>query len=69
MCEVATRALKAVWFQKWFVHMRLRPEVFACRVDRTQYHGRAMNAGLSRQSELLPAKVIDKERRVVYCAS
>ena len=41
MCEVATRALKAVWFQKWFVHMRLRPEVFACRVDRTKYHGAA----------------------------
>jgi hypothetical protein len=26
--EVATRALKAVWFQKWFVHRRLRPEAF-----------------------------------------
>lgn len=26
--EVATRALKAVWFQKWFVHRRLRPEEF-----------------------------------------
>jgi hypothetical protein len=25
--EVATRALKAVWFQKWFVHRRARPEV------------------------------------------
>ncbi|MBE9124589.1 MULTISPECIES: vanadium-dependent haloperoxidase [unclassified Coleofasciculus] len=24
--EVATRALKAVWYQKWFVHRRLRPE-------------------------------------------
>ncbi len=32
LCEVATRALKAVWFQKWFVHRRLRPEVFAGRV-------------------------------------
>jgi hypothetical protein len=30
-CEVA-RALKAVWFQKWFVHRRLRPEAFAGRV-------------------------------------
>ena len=28
LCEVATRALKAVWFQKWYVHLRLRPEVF-----------------------------------------
>ncbi len=26
--EVATRALKAMWFQKWFVHRRLRPEAF-----------------------------------------
>lgn len=38
LCEVATRALKAVWFQKWFVHRRLRPEVHAARVDRTLYH-------------------------------
>lgn len=39
LCEVATRALKAVWNQKWFVHRRLRPEAFAGRVDRTLYHG------------------------------
>jgi hypothetical protein len=32
LCEVATRALKVVWFQKWFVHRRLRPEVFGGRV-------------------------------------
>ncbi len=32
LCEVASRALKAVWFQKWFVHRRLRPEAFAGRV-------------------------------------
>jgi membrane-associated phospholipid phosphatase len=32
VAEVATRALKAVWFQKWFVHRRLRPEVFAARI-------------------------------------
>jgi hypothetical protein len=30
--EVATRALKVVWFQKWFVHRRLRPEEFGGRV-------------------------------------
>ena len=35
MCEVATRALKAVWYQKWYVHRRLRPEEFGERVDRT----------------------------------
>lgn len=28
VCEVATRALKAVWRQKWFVHRRLRPEAY-----------------------------------------
>ncbi len=39
LCEVSTRALKAVWNQKWIVHRRLRPEVFAARVDRTAYHG------------------------------
>ena len=26
--EVSTRALKAEWLQKWFVHRRLRPEAF-----------------------------------------
>ncbi|MEU4764319.1 vanadium-dependent haloperoxidase [Actinosynnema sp. NPDC023794] len=30
--EVATRALKAMWFQKWYVHRRLRPEAFGGRV-------------------------------------
>lgn len=39
LCEVATRALKTVWNQKWFVHRRLRPEAFGERVDRTLYHG------------------------------
>ena len=28
VCEVATRALKATWHQKWQVHRRLRPEAF-----------------------------------------
>ncbi|MFD7659135.1 vanadium-dependent haloperoxidase [Actinosynnema sp. NPDC059797] len=30
--EVATRALKAAWFQKWYVHRRMRPEEFGGRV-------------------------------------
>lgn len=34
LAEVSTRALKAIWFQKWYVHRRLRPEAFAARVDR-----------------------------------
>ena len=32
MTEVASRALKAVWYQKWIVHRRLRPEAFAGRI-------------------------------------
>jgi hypothetical protein len=31
--EVATRALKAVWYQKWSVHRRLRPEAFGGRLE------------------------------------
>ena len=40
--EVATRALKAVWFQKWHVHRRLRPEAFGGRIEvhRTRDPGR-----------------------------
>jgi hypothetical protein len=32
VAEVASRALKAVWYQKWFVHRRLRPEAYAGRI-------------------------------------
>jgi membrane-associated phospholipid phosphatase len=32
VAEVATRALKAVWFQKWYVHRRIRPEAYAGRL-------------------------------------
>lgn len=39
LCEVSTRALKAVWYQKWFVHRRLRPEVMAARIHGTLYAG------------------------------
>lgn len=31
--EVSSRALKAVWYQKWLVHRRLRPEEFGGRVE------------------------------------
>ena len=34
MTEVATRALKAVRFQKFNVHLRLRPEALAARVHK-----------------------------------
>jgi membrane-associated phospholipid phosphatase len=31
--EVLVRALRAVWYQKWFVHRRLRPEELGGRID------------------------------------
>jgi hypothetical protein len=37
--EVATRALKAVWYQKWFVHRRLRPEAFGGLVHHVKVNG------------------------------
>lgn len=39
VCEVATRALKAVWWQKWFVHRRLRPEAYGGLVHHTKSGG------------------------------
>lgn len=33
--EVVNRALKAAWFQKWFVHRRLRPEEYGGRIHNT----------------------------------
>jgi len=35
VAEIATRALKAVWYQKWFVHRRLRPEAYGGLVHNT----------------------------------
>ncbi|HET9530617.1 MAG TPA: vanadium-dependent haloperoxidase [Blastocatellia bacterium] len=33
VCEASTRALRGVWYQKWLVHRRLRPETFGGRVE------------------------------------
>jgi hypothetical protein len=38
VAAVAKLALKAVWYQKWFVHRRLRPEEFAGRVHNHVTH-------------------------------
>lgn len=38
LCEVSTRALHAVWYQKWCVHRRLRPEAFAGRIEYNRTH-------------------------------
>ena len=36
LIEVADYALRAVWYQKWYVHRRLRPEEAGGLVDRTK---------------------------------
>ncbi len=36
LAEAATRALKTVWYQKWFVHRALRPEAFGGLVHFTK---------------------------------
>jgi membrane-associated phospholipid phosphatase len=38
LTRVANAAMKAAWFQKWFVHRRLRPEEFAGRVQNSLLH-------------------------------
>jgi hypothetical protein len=38
LVEGCTRGLKAVWYQKWFVHRRLRPEAFGGRVHNVRVH-------------------------------
>ncbi|MCU1238113.1 MAG: phosphoesterase, PA-phosphatase related [Candidatus Solibacter sp.] len=39
--EIATSALKAVWYQKWLVHRRLRPEAYGGLVHNTRSGTRA----------------------------
>lgn len=39
VAEVSTRALKAQWCQKWYVHRRLRPEAFGGRVHNRLANG------------------------------
>ncbi|MDQ5808858.1 MAG: vanadium-dependent haloperoxidase [Actinomycetota bacterium] len=56
VCEVATRALKAVWFQKWWIHRRLRPEEFGGRVHRVKTGA----ADYPIDAELLDSPVLDR---------
>jgi hypothetical protein len=38
VAEVSQRALKAVWYMKWFVHRHLRPEAYGGLVHMTKTH-------------------------------
>ena len=62
VCEVASRALKHQWYQKWGVHRRLRPEEFAGHVEvqrlgRASYpfHADLFNSGVLAQIQALPS--------------
>ncbi len=54
--EPSTRALKAVWFQKWRVHRRLRPEEFGGRVEveRQGQRNYPIHSDLTTNSTVLP---------------
>jgi hypothetical protein len=54
--EVATRALKAIWYQKWSVHRRLRPEAMGGLVHLT----RSGLASYPLNAEILNAQVLDR---------
>lgn len=58
LLETMNRALKAVWFEKWAVHRRLRPEEFAGRIHNRLVNGRPYPFGPTNftqlQSVLLP---------------
>jgi len=54
--EVASRALKVVWRQKWMVHRRCRPEVMAglIQMQRKGYNGMLREYGLPTQAPGFP---------------
>ncbi len=63
LCEVSTRALHAVWYQKWQVHRRLRPETFAGRIEFNRTNpGRFDVHSSINSSAVLPAVFAHNER-------
>jgi hypothetical protein len=53
--EVATRALKAVWYEKWYVHRRLRPEAFGGLI----HHRLSGDAAYPVHHEILDSGVVN----------
>ncbi len=56
--EVASRALKVVWRQKWAVHRRLRPEAYGGLLEMQATHSRPYGLPL----ELLPNSLVNRVR-------
>ncbi len=59
VCEVSTRALKAVWFQKWAVHRRLRPEAFGGRVERIRENSAFFSSRYDVNTALLTSNALN----------
>lgn len=57
LTEVSSRALKAVWYQKWLVHRRLRPETFGGRVEVLRQNP---SIGYPIHGDLLNSPVLDR---------
>jgi len=55
VAAVATRAFKAIWYQKWSVHRRLRPEMFGGRI----HNDRTGAANYPIHSDVLTAPVLN----------
>jgi hypothetical protein len=56
VAEVSQRALKAVWYQKWFVHRHLRPEAFGGLVHMTKTH----QANYPMQSDVMHCEALSR---------
>ncbi|MGE0130537.1 MAG: vanadium-dependent haloperoxidase [Blastocatellales bacterium] len=59
LCGVAAVAAKAVWYQKWMVHRRLRPEEFAGRIH--NHLTRATTYPI--HSDILNSKAVEEVHR------
>jgi membrane-associated phospholipid phosphatase len=44
LAEVSTRALKAAWYQKWFIHRRIRPEEYGGLIDKNLFGAGALQS-------------------------
>jgi len=59
--EVATRALKASWFRKWIVDLRLRPEEYGALLEARRIHSSPVpQASNALHSDVLTSAVLPK---------
>ncbi|HSF51276.1 MAG TPA: vanadium-dependent haloperoxidase [Nitrososphaeraceae archaeon] len=63
VCEVATRALKSVWYTKWFLFRRLRPEAYGGLVHLVKDPVPNINLNVQLPTDVLDSKVIKKIKK------